>query len=130
MKLRIYILIIIVLGLCSCTSDLDDLQGKDCIALTVYNTSMSTKANGDVTKDDGTERERLLTRLDIFLYPEGSKTCVFYKHISGLNNTSGSERVPVYVSEEIASQLFPDQATRCDVYVVANMPDDVIFTFS
>ena len=128
MRLRIYILIIMILGLCSCTSDLDDLQGKDCIALTVYNTSMSTKANGDVTKDDGTERERLLTRLDIFLYPAGSKTCVFYKHISGLNNTSGSERVPVYVSEEIASRLFPDQATRCDVYVVANMPDDVIFT--
>ena len=74
MKLRIYILIIIALGLCSCTSDLDDLQGKDCIALTVYNTSMSTKANGDVTKDDGTERECLLTRLDIFLYPAGSKT--------------------------------------------------------
>ena len=130
MKLRIYILIIIALGLCSCTSDLDDLQGKDCIALTVYNTSMSTKANGDVTKDDGTERERLLTRLDIFLYPAGSDTCVFYKHVSGLNNTSGSERVPVYVSEEIAARLFPDGVTTCDtcdVYVVANMPDNVVF---
>lgn len=95
--------------------------------MTVYNTSMSTKANGDVTKDDGTERERLLTRLDIFLYPAGSKTCVFYKHVSGLNNTSGSERVPVYVSEEIASALFPGDAAQCDVYVVANMPDDVVF---
>lgn len=95
--------------------------------MTVYNTSMSTKANGDVTKDDGTERERLLTRLDIFLYPAGSKTCVFYKHVSGLNNTSGSERVPVYVSEEIASTLFPDDAAQCDVYVVANMSDDVVF---
>lgn len=117
------------LGLCSCTPGLDDLQvqGKDCIALTVYNTSMDTKANGDVTLHPGTERERLLTRLDIFLYPEGSETCVFYKHISGLNNTSGSERVPVYVSEEIASQLFPDNATQCDVYVVANMPDNVVF---
>ena len=113
MKLRIYILIIMVLGLCSCASDLDDLQGKDCIALTVYNTSMSTKANGDVTQDDAeAERERLLTRLDIFLYPEGSKTCKFYKHISALNNTSGSERVPVYVSEDIASELFPDQDRR------------------
>lgn len=117
------------LGLCSCTPGLDDLQvqGKDCIALTVYNTSMDTKANGDVTQDPGTERERLLTRLDIFLYPEGSETCVFYKHISGLNNTSGSERVPVYVSEEIASRLFPDNVTQCDVYVVANMPDNVVF---
>ena len=95
--------------------------------MTVYNTSMSTKANGDVTKDDGTERERLLTRLDIFLYPAGSETCVFYKHVSGLNNTSGSERVPVYVSEEIAARLFPDGVTTCDVYVVANMPDNVVF---
>ena len=90
MKLRIYIFIIMALGLCSCTPGLDDLQvqGKDCIALTVYNTSMDTKANGDVTLHPGTERERLLTRLDIFLYPAGSKTCVFYKHVSGLNNTS------------------------------------------
>lgn len=95
--------------------------------MTVYNTSMSTKANGDVKPDPGTERERLLTRLDIFLYPAGSEACVFYKHVSGLNNTSGSERVPVYVSEEIASALFPDDATQCDVYVVANMPDDVVF---
>ena len=117
-----------VLGLCSCASDLDDLQGKDCIALTVYNTSMSTKANGDVKEDGGTERERLLTRLDIFLYPKGSDACVFYKHVSGMNNTSGSERVPVYVSEEIAALLFPAGATACDVYVVANMPDNVVFT--
>lgn len=117
------------LGLCSCTPGLDDLQvqGKDCIALTVYNTSMDTKANGEVTEDPGTERERLLTRLDIFLYPKESGACVFYKHVSGLNNTSGSERVPVYVSEEIASQLFPDNATQCYVYVVANMPDNVVF---
>ena len=130
MKLRIYILIILSLGLCSCTADLNDLQvpGKDCIALTLYNTSMSTKANGDVTLDSGTARERLLTRLDIFLYPEGSQTCAFYKHVSGLNNASGSEKVPVYVSEETASALFPGDATECDVYVVANMPDNVNFT--
>ncbi len=132
--MRIYILIILALGLCSCTSDLDDLQGqgKDCINLTIYNTSMSTKANGDVTQDDGIERERLLTRLDIFLYPKGKtdETCVFYKHISGLSNTSGSEKVPVYVSEDIAAKLFPGDATECDVYVVANMPDDAVFTGS
>lgn len=130
---RIYIYIIMLLGLCSCTSDLDDLQnlGKDCIAITVYNTSMGTKAdNFPVNPDDGTEKERLLTRLDIFLYPAGKtgEECVFYKHVSGLSNTSGKEVVPVYVSEEIAGRLFPDDATQCDVYVVANMPDDVTFT--
>lgn len=122
-----------LLGLCSCTSDLDDLQnlGKDCIAITVYNTSMGTKADDfPVNPHEGTEKERLLTRLDIFLYPEGKtgEECVFYKHVSGLSNTSGKEVVPVYVSEEIAGRLFPDDATQCDVYVVANMPDDVTFT--
>lgn len=130
---RIYIYIIMLLGLCSCTSDLDDLQnlGKDCIAVTVYNTSMGTKADDfPVNPHEGTEKERLLTRLDIFLYPEGKtgEECVFYKHVSGLSNTSGKEVVPVYVSEEIAGRLFPDDATQCDVYVVANMPDDVTFT--
>ena len=29
--------------------------------------------------------------------------------------------------EEIASALFPDDAAQCDVYVVANMSDDVVF---
>ncbi len=133
MMRRIYIFILILLGLCSCTSKMDELQiqGKDCIAITVYNTSMGTKADDFPESDhEGTERERLLTRLDIFLYPEGQtdKDCVFYKHVSGLRNTSGSETVPVYVSEEIAGQLFPDNADQCDVYVVANMPDSVTFT--
>lgn len=118
------------LGLCSCASDLDEfqVQGKDCINLTIYNTLMSTKANGD-TQDTGAENESLLTRLDIFLYPKDKthESCVFYKHISGLNNTYGSERVPVYVSEDVASTLFPGDTTQCDVYVVANMPEDVTF---
>lgn len=130
---RIYIFILILLGLCSCTSKMDELQiqGKDCIAITVYNTSMGTKADEFPESDhNGEERERLLTRLDIFLYPEGQtdKECVFYKHVSGLSNTSGSQTVPVYVSEEIAGKLFPNDATQCEVYVVANMPDDVTFT--
>ena len=131
MGLRKYILILVFGVLCSCTANLDEFQvsGKDCIALTVYNTSMSTKANGDITQDAGVSCERLLTRLDIFLYPEGKtdKECVFYKHVSGINNTSGSQTVPVYVSEEIAKQLFPNDATRCDVYVVANIPDNIKF---
>ena len=127
-----------VLGLCSCISDLGDLQnlGKDCISITVYNTSMGTKADDAVedgfpVKDnDGADRERLLTRLDIFLYPAGKtdQECVFHKNVSGLNNTTGKEVVPVYVSEEIAGRLFLNDATQCDVYVVANMPDDVTFT--
>ena len=128
MRLRIYILIIMALGLCSCTGDLNEIQvqGKNYFALTVYNTSMNTKAN-DVPQDSRDEKERLLTRLDIFLYTEGNPACVFYKHVSGLNNTSGSQTVPVYVSEEIASQLFPGETDECDVYVVANMPDSIVF---
>ena len=132
MKLRLYILVIMALASWSCSSRLEEFQtgGKGCITLTVYNTSMDTKANGDITQNPGTENERLLTRLDIFLYPEGKtgKGCVFYKHVSGLKNTSGSEVVPVYVSEDVAAQLFPNDAVQCDVYVVANMPDDVSFT--
>lgn len=138
MMRRIYIYILMVLGICSCTSDLDELrvQGKDCISITVYNTSMGTKADDTVedgfpVKDNaGTDRERLLTRLDIFLYPKGKtgEECVFHKHISGLNNTSGKEVVPVYVNEDIAAKLFQSGATQCDVYVVANMPDNVTFT--
>ena len=74
MKLRLYILLLMALVSWSCSSRLEEFQtgGKGCITLTVYNTSMDTKANGDITQNPGTENERLLTRLDIFLYPEGT----------------------------------------------------------
>lgn len=132
MRLHIYILMTIALALCSCIPDLSQHQtpGEECIALTVYNSSMGTRADDPGQNNDiETERERLLSRLDIFLYPKGQtdKPCVFYKHLSGLGNVSGTEVVPIYVSTDVEEQLFPDDAVECDVYVVANLADSIKF---
>lgn len=97
-----------------------------------FNSSISSKADtGEPiasSPDDGTDKERIINRLDIFLYPKDATEngCVFYKHLTGLNNL-GSIRVPVYVSEDIAETLFPGSAVECDVYAIANLPDNVSF---
>lgn len=131
MRLRIYILIAFALPLFSCISDLsvDQAGGKGCIALTVYNTTMGTRAAA-TELDNGTERERLLTRLDVFLYPKGKteEACVFHKNVSDLNNVSGTQVVPVYVSTDMEELLFPNGAAQCDVFVVANLPEDIVLT--
>lgn len=130
MRLRIYILMIAALLVCSCARSLseDRLQETECIALTVFNTSMGTKAGEVVYEHEGEAGERLLKRLDIFLYPKGrtNESCVFHKHLSGLNDV-GSSTVPVYVSEEVSDLLFKDDAVQCDVFVLANMPSDMTF---
>ena len=117
-----------IAALCSCSPDLSQQIGEDdCISLTVYSTTMGTKAD-DYVPDQGLERERLMNRLDIFLYPSGQTECKFHKTLTGLGNTSGTQVVPVYVSDDIEAQLFPGETTECDVFVLANIADSVKFT--
>lgn len=133
MKYRIYIFIISLLAVWSCVPDIRELYGQDdeCFILTFYNVEMPSKAGEDQAsepgKDPGTETERLINRLDIFLYPKGQSDalCVFYKQVSGLSDI-GTSTVPVYVSKDIVNELFPT-SNECDVYVVANLPSSVTF---
>ena len=100
--------------------------------LTFYNTEMQSKAGeatiAEPSKDPGAEVERLINRLDIFLYPKdgADSPCLFYKHLSDLSDI-GTSTVPVFVSKDIVSQLFPGESAECDVYVVANLPASVTF---
>ena len=137
MKYRIYILFITLLSVWACASDLKDLQEQDgkCLMLTFYNMEMLSKADettvSEPMSDIGTEAERLINRLDIFLYPKDAtdSPCVFYKHMSGISDI-GTSVVPVFVTKDIVDRLFPGTAAECEVYVVANLPSSVAFSGS
>lgn len=128
-----HIFAFLILALSSCTPDAFEQQmQEDGITLNFFNSSIPSKADTvepiALETDSGSEKERLIKRLDIFLYAKDKteEGCVFYKHLSGLNEI-GSIRVPVYVSEDIANRLFPDTSTECEVYAIANLPDSVSF---
>lgn len=121
MRLRIYILMIVTLALCSCAEDLSGPKGEHSLYLTVFNSAMSTKVDAP-----GTLNERLISRLDIFLYPKGKtdESPVFYKTMSGLQ-ADGTVTVPLYVPEDVVNMLFPDSETECEVFAVANLPQSI-----
>ena len=65
----------LILTLSSCTHDaLEQQIQEDGITLNFFNSSISSKADtGDPiasSPDDGTDKERIIKRLDIFLYPK------------------------------------------------------------
>ena len=96
MRDYIYIFLIALLSFCSCTPELSEQNGKgdNCVELTLHNMDMSTKAEDD----PGTESERKISRLDIFFYTTGSSgNCLFHAQRTGLNSTSGTTSVSVYI---------------------------------
>lgn len=122
MKKILYMLYALIPVLASCSEEID-LQGnagKDCITLTVFNSPM-TKA------DAGPDYERHLTRLDVFFYVEGQtdRPCIYYQEVTDRKYLDGGAgEIPFYVVEEQINEIFPDGNTNCDVFVIANLPED------
>lgn len=107
----------------ACTDEIDfheDVQGKDCITLKVFNRPM-TKAAGD----DAYESH--LTRLDVFFYVEGQtdRNCVYYQEVLDPDNNYQGGVIPFYVVDEQINMIFPDGNETCDVFVIANLPDEL-----
>lgn len=107
----------------ACTDEIDfheDMQGKDCITLKVFNRPM-TKAAGD----DAYESH--LTRLDVFFYVEGQtdRNCVYYQEVLDPDNNYQGGVIPFYVVDEQINMIFPDGNETCDVFVIANLPDEL-----
>lgn len=129
MRDYIYIFLIALLSFCSCTPELSEQTGKkdNCVELTLHNMDMGTKA----VDDPGTESERKISRLDIFFYTTGSSgNCLFHAQRTGLNSTSGTTSVSVYIPSEITNTLLPgnnDNHKHCDVAVIANLPEEITF---
>lgn len=123
MKRLLYIFLAIVLVSCS---DLIEPQGRfdeDCIVLNVFNSPM-TKAV-DATGED---YERKLVRLDCFFYVKGESDprCVYYQKVDLLKYAAAE--IPLYVDESIINDIFPGSNTECDVFVIANLPEEKTFT--
>ena len=108
----------------SCTQEIfpEDKQNDNCIKLTVTSSSMRTKVIDNVY---GESNERVIKRLDCFFYVKGNtnSNCIHYKKITGLN-ADGIAEIPIYVNEDLLNTIFPSQST-CDVYVIANLPDNI-----
>ena len=89
--------------------------------LNVYNSPM-TKAAGD----SSTDYERQLNRLDCFFYVKDKtdQPCVYY-HKADVNDLGGAT-VPFFVNDLVLKEIFPT-GSLCDVFVIANLPDDLTF---
>ena len=123
MKKIIYMIFALafVLAACSETVEPQDMLGKECITLEVINSPL-TKAT-----DAGLEYERNISRLDVFFYVKGQsdKPCVYYQPVTDPDYLTGNAVIPFYVVEDQIDAIFPNGNTLCDVFVIANLPDDL-----
>ena len=77
------------------------------------------------------ESESSIKTLDIYLYPnggEGENALFHYPHVLNTVNASGSETVTVNVPGTVVNNLFPNGATTCTAYVIANKGELVLPT--
>lgn len=121
-RLLYSLLLIISFAVISCTQEVPVPDySKDHIVLNVYNSPM-TKAEGD----SSTDYERQLNRLDCFFYVKDKtdQPCVYY-HKADVNDLGGAT-VPFFVNDLVLKEIFPT-GSLCDVFVIANLPDDLTF---
>ena len=121
-RLLYNLLLIISFAVISCTQEVPVPDySKDHIVLNVYNSPM-TKAAGD----SSTDYERQLNRLDCFFYVKDKtdQPCVYY-HKADVNDLGGAT-VPFFVNDLVLKEIFPT-GSLCDVFVIANLPDDLTF---
>ena len=118
MKRLLYCLLSFVcLIIVSCTKEISEVDyTENHIVVNVYNSPM-TKASAD-----NTDYERQLDRLDFFFYTKGktNEKCVYHKTIKN----PGSSSIPIYISNSTFAKLYPQGSALCDVFVIANLPDD------
>ena len=113
----------ICLALVACTAD--DVLGvadKNNITLVVSSSSLETKGI------DGEENlnENKIYSLHYFLYPSGKtdEEPVVSGVVRPKNAVSESLTISLDIDEAtLRTRLFPNNNRRCDVYIIANLPD-------
>lgn len=126
---NILYIIIIVAAFCSCTeSDMEGRAGKKVLELRVECSSATgTRADG-VMGGEHALNEDLIRTLHYFLYQRGktSENALFAGSYTMEDDTQDEAviRVPLD-DDELNGMLFPRPVNECDVYVIANLPDDV-----
>lgn len=126
---NILYLIIIMVGLCSCTENAGEWgDSRKMLELTVQCSSVgATRADG-VMGGEHALNEDLIKTLHYFLYRKGetSKNALFMgsNTLEAGTQDNAVIRVPLNDSE-LNEMLFPRPANECEVYVIANLPDGV-----
>lgn len=122
---------VIALGMTSCiASHFEDNTFCRDAELCLTFTDGSTRAAGDHDDqgNDDTYNEDKLVSAQIFLYPTGGtgSNAVFTYRMANLGNDRfGQVNVKTSISAGQLAQLFPNGATTCDAYVVANYDTDL-----
>ena len=126
---NILYLIIIMVGLCSCTENAGEWgDSRKMLELTVQCSSVgATRADG-VMGGEHALNEDLIKTLHYFLYRKGetSANALFMgsNTLEAGTQDNAVIRVPLNDSE-LNEMLFPRPANECEVYVIANLPDGV-----
>lgn len=122
---------VIALGMTSCiASHFEDNTFCRDAELCLTFTDGSTRAAGDHDGqgNDDTYNEDKLVSAQIFLYPTGGtgSNAVFTYRMANLGNDRfGQVNVKTSISAGQLAKLFPDEATTCDAYVIANYANDL-----
>lgn len=124
MKKILYIVFAMMFVFAACTEEIglhEDMQDKDCITLKIFNSPMTKAADDDLSYESN------LTRLDVFFYVEGqtNQNCVYYQSVTQSEYLTGAGEIPFYVVEDQINMIFPGGNETCDVFVIANLPDDM-----
>lgn len=112
---------------CSSEENLTELEQGNGMNFTLQINSGELQSRATIT-----ESENSIKTLDIYLYPNGgeSENALFhYSHVLNTIVTDGSETVTVNIPGTIVNSLFPNNATTCTAYVIANkgtvtLPED------
>lgn len=110
----------------SCTQEIfpeGNSYGENCIVLNLNSSGMNTKAIDNLM---GSDNERLIKRVDCFFFSKDDTTSAYkyYKRINAVNANVTAE-IPIYVNEATLNSIFPQGKNTCDVYVIANLPDEI-----
>lgn len=130
-KILLYIIGILTGGFvwsaCSSEENLTELEQGNNMNFTLQINSGELQSRATIT-----ESENSIQTLDIYLYPNGGESenaLFYYSHVLNTIVTDGSETVTVNIPGTIVNSLFPNNATTCTAYVIANkgtvtLPED------
>lgn len=112
---------------CSSEENLTELEQGNNMNFTLQINSGELQSRATIT-----ESENSIQTLDIYLYPNGGESenaLFYYSHVLNTIVTDGSETVTVNIPGTIVNSLFPNNATTCTAYVIANkgtvtLPED------
>ena len=113
----IFTLHILLFTIYSCSKDGDriDIGNETTLSLTLDNGSEDTKGAGDPLAN-----EKLIDRLDIFIYDNSGTQCLFYPEQTQL--VINSQTSPMSVSIKVPQQTMQTllQSQNCRIYIIVN----------